>query len=636
MLASLRSLSNSRIGTTIAVGFILLILIGFGLSDVSNLRSSAFGLGSGTIAEAGNREVTDADISKAATRAVGAMRQQNPGAGYADLAPQFSDLVDAMVDETALQAFGDKAGFNLSKRLVDAAIVRIPGTRGLDGKFSDSAYAGFLAQRQMTDAEVRRLLSADLTRRLILVPAAAEARMPIGVATPYAAMQLERRQGEIALLPTAAFKAGLAPSSGDLTAYYAANKGRYMVPEQRVLRFAAITPSALAAAGPSDAAIAAYYRKHQSQYAARSERELTQLVAHDQASGGAAAAAARSGALPGGIALGAKDRAAFSAIAGDQVAAVVFAAPQGAVVGPIRSDLGWHVVKVGAVHDVTGKTLAQARPEIVTALAASTRDKALADAVKKVGDAIDGGAGFDDAARANGLIAVTTPALAVDGKSRADPGYQLPAGYQTAVSSGFDLESNDPPVVETLPNKAGFVLVGVRQIMPAAPAPIAAIEPQLKADWISRKAADRAKAAATDLAAKVARGVPLAEALGQVGVKLPPPLPINVQRFQLANAKGPAQLALNMMFTLAEGKSRLVADPAGQAYVVVRTDKIIPGTTMANASLIAQTAAAFTQPLGDELAREFLGAIKQDVKMRRNEAGIAAARTRITAPASSR
>ena len=117
----------------------------------------------------------------------------------------------------------------LSKRLVDAEIASLPQTRGLDGKFSEQAYQAFLQQQQMTDADVRRLLQVALTQRLVLAPAAVDARVPVGVARPYASMLLEQREGQMALVPADAFRAGLNPSDGDLQSFYAQNRQRYMV-----------------------------------------------------------------------------------------------------------------------------------------------------------------------------------------------------------------------------------------------------------------------------------------------------------------------------------------------------------------------------------------------------------------------
>ena len=62
-------------------------------------------------------------------------------------------------------------------------------------------------------------------------------------------MMLESREGEVAAVPFAVFRAGLNPTDADLQGFYPANRNRYMVPEQRVLRLARIGPEQVAGVG---------------------------------------------------------------------------------------------------------------------------------------------------------------------------------------------------------------------------------------------------------------------------------------------------------------------------------------------------------------------------------------------------
>ena len=84
----------------------------------------------------------------------------------------------------------------------------------------ETAYQQFLAQQRLTDADVRGLVSDVILQRLILAPVASAPKIPVGMATPYANMLLEARQGEIALIPGSAFTAGrfesqAVPAQGD-------------------------------------------------------------------------------------------------------------------------------------------------------------------------------------------------------------------------------------------------------------------------------------------------------------------------------------------------------------------------------------------------------------------------------------
>ena len=640
MLSSFRRLSKSTIGTVIVVLFLMAILASFALADMSNIRSGGMGSGGSNLAKVGGEPVTDRDLTAAVRRALNRLQQENPEATYAQLAGDFGDILGQLIDEHAMIAFARDHGFVLSKRLIDAEIANIPQTRGLDGKFSEQAYAAFLQQQQMTDADLRRLLEVALTQRLVLAPAAVEARVPVGVARPYAAMLLEQREGQLSLIPADSFRAGLNPSDGDLQAFYAQNSRRYMVPEQRVLRLARIGPQQVSGVAPTDAEIAAYYKGNQAKYGGVETRVISQALVQDKAAADAIASRARSGAAfaaaaaPTGlsaedISVGPQTKAEFSGLAGDAVANAAFAAPEGAVVGPVRSDLGWHVIKIDDIRAPSGRSLAQVRAEISALLATNKRKEALTDLVTKVEDEIAEGSSFAEAAAASKLPVSDTPPVSATGAARTDAAFRFPTELAPALKAGFAMAADDDPEVVTLADDAGYVLVGVERVVESAPAPLAQIREKVRDDWIHRKASDRARAVASQIAAKVARGTAMEKAIAEAGVALPPVQPVNARRMQLTQANADAVAPLRMLFALAEGKSRLVADPQGRGYFVVKTNKIIPGNPLSNPALIAQTQAAFTQTAADELAMQFVAAMKADQEVERNEEAIAAAKQRI-------
>ena len=278
MLASFRRLSKSTVGSIIMVLFVVAILASFALGDVANLRSGSIGMNRSTLAKVGSEEITDRDLSRAMERRLADVRQQNPEADYSTISGDFEPMLTSLIDQKTLVAFADKFGFTLSKRLVDAEIANIPGAKGLDGKFSEAGYQSFLAQQRMTDSEVRQLIGGAALQRMLLTPVATNARVPVGFATPYASMLLEARLGEVAIVPISLFQAGLKPTDADLQRFYGSNRNRYMVPEQRVLRFAMIGPEQVAGVSATEPEIAAYYNANQATYGAKDVR-----VVHDRA-----------------------------------------------------------------------------------------------------------------------------------------------------------------------------------------------------------------------------------------------------------------------------------------------------------------------------------------------------------------
>jgi len=227
MLASFRRLSKSTVGTAIMAIILILILVGFAMGDIQSVLSGrGFGGSTDTLVKVGSDEVSDREISKAMERRLSQARQQNPEADYSTIMGDFDQLLSALVDAKTLEAFAAKLGFNLSKRLVDAQIANIPGAKGLNGQFSEQSYRSFLQQQRITDEEVRMIVRNGLLQQLLIAPAVVNARAPVGMATPYASILLEARQGEVAFVPTAAFRAGLTPTPADIQTYYAANQRR--------------------------------------------------------------------------------------------------------------------------------------------------------------------------------------------------------------------------------------------------------------------------------------------------------------------------------------------------------------------------------------------------------------------------
>ncbi len=580
MMSFVRRMSKSAVGTAIMILFLLTIAASFAMQDVQNLSPFGGGMSGQTIAKAGEYELTDQDLSKELQNRLAEARRENPMADYASIAADFDPIVDALIQQKALLSFANANDVVISKRLIDAEIAKLPQAQGLNGRFSQEAYDRFLAQVRMSDAEVRQEIQRSILNRVMLAPTAAGARVPVGVARPYAEMQLEVREADIALIPTAPFlKLVGAPNDQQIQAYYKTNLARYSVPEQRVLDIAKIGPENVANVTPTDKEISEYYAANDALYAARVQRVISQVVLPSKPAADQLAAKIRSGASfadaakPLGfsnadISVGPQTKDQFATLTNSAVANATFAdnVAANAVVGPIRSDLGYHVIKIDGMTRQGGKSLAQARAEIVAKLVVDKRKDALADLIGRLEDEVADGKNFAEATAAVGIKPIRTPVITAGGVSRAQPGYALPADLAPALRSGFELGQGDEPVVETLPGEAGYVFVGVDSIIPSAPAPLAAVRDQLIQDWQRKQANDRAKNVANAVAAAVAKGQDLRGAISaaKAGITLPPPEKTKVRRIQLSQMGGKVPPALAMMFSLAEGRSRMVADPEGR------------------------------------------------------------------------
>ncbi|WP_076071309.1 peptidylprolyl isomerase [Sphingomonas montana] len=536
-----------------------------------------------------------------------------------------------VVSAKAVELWGRDHGFTASKRVVDGEIASIPAFQGPTGGFDDATFRGLLARERISEAQLRQDIAGDVIRRQILGPIAGGTRATDAMVTPYAAMLLDRRDGTIGFVPAAAMPQGPAPTQAQVDAYYRANIAAFTLPERRVLRYAAI--AAPPAAAPTEAEIAAAYRANAAQYAATETRTLSQILVPTEAaaralvgrirSGTAFAAAAQSAGFgPRDTALGAKSQAEMAALSSPAVAAAVFAAADGATTDPQKSPLGWHIVHVDGIVRTPPKALAAVRPTLVADLTKRKAEAALADRVAKIGDAIDDGATFEQAATTNGLQVVTTPPLLPTGAAPTAPGFAPTAILQPLLKAAFQAGEDDDPSVETV-GPSSYALLDVVDVVPAAPIPLAQVRGPILSAIQAERASAQARQVANGIVAKATGGMPLTAAFASAGMKLPVPQTGGGRQIDLAQARTPVPPPVQLLFTMAPGKIRTIADQNGAGWYVVQLNSVKKGDIKTQPQLVAATRDEFGRALGNEYADQLIAGIMKDVNVKLDAAAIA-------------
>lgn len=643
MLTFFRSFMRSKFGVLLALGFLVLIALAFAAGDVAGMRQTT-GLGSGDrVVTVGKSAITATDLVQAANNGLEQARRDNPGLTMAQFlaAGGVSDTLDQIIDRTALAEFGRANGVIASDRLVDSEIAKLPAFQGPDGKFSEAAYRALLQQRGLTDALVRRDLGEGLVARQLLTPAAFAARMPDQLVSRYAALLAERREGAIALLPSAALAASGAPNDAELAAFYAANRARYQQPERRTIRYATFDETAVTAvAPPTDAEVAARYNAAKAKFGPSESRSISQLVLPTEAAAKAVAAEVAGGksleasASAKGLAVARFGPATRQVLVGqtsEDVAGAAFAAVKGKLAGPIRGPLGWVVLRVDSVDVRAGKTLDQARPEIVVALAAEKRRAALTDFSARVEDELDNGASLGDLAKERGLAITETPPLLANGQVFGAAGQTAPAVLGRALATAFAMEREGQPQLAEVEAGKTFLIFDVSRIVPAAPAPLAEIKQQVALDLRLRQGAAKARVAAEQVLSKVKQGSDLAAAMTSLGVaQLPPVDRVDLAREDLTRQGQAVPPPLALLFSMAQGTTKVLAAPGDRGWYVVSLTRIVPGDAAKVAPVLPSAKRELSQLAGREYATQLRLAIRQAVGVTRNQAAIDAVSRRLS------
>ena len=83
------------------------------------------------------------------------------------------------------------------------------------------------------------------------------------------------------------------------------------------------------------------------------------------------------------------------------------------------------------------------------------------------------------------------------------------------------------------------------------------------------------------------------------------------------------------LFTLPQGRARILPAPNGQGWFIVHHAQRTPGDASTQPALIATTRTEFTQSASEELAQQFARSIERQVGVERDEAAIQRSRARL-------
>jgi peptidyl-prolyl cis-trans isomerase D len=641
MITSIRSIMNSKVGAFIALIFVGLIGLAFALGDVTGSGSFG-GLSGGNIAKVGNRNVPLNEFNSALDIQMKAARKENPTLDMANFVEGggLESTLQQLINRYALAAFGEKYGISVSKRLVDSELLKIPGAKGLDGQFSEEAFRAFIGQIGMTENMVRDDLRQNLFAEQMFPTAAAGAQAPVGLALPYASLLLEKRSGDMAIIPSAAFLPQSPPTEAELNTYFKANLARFTVPEQRVVSYATFDRAILGdKAKPNAADIETYYKANSAKYSGSEIRDLSQIIVPTEAAAKSVTDKIAAGktleAVASELGLSAtttvgvtKDALTKSASTG--VADAVFAAAKGSIAKPVRGGLGWFVVRVKDTRTIAAQSLAQATPEITKAISAEKAAQALADFTAEMEDAFADNASIADVAKSNNLTLQKSAKLIANGQDLANPNYRPDDVMKVILPQAFQMERDgDPQLIEIVPGEK-FAIIAISELEEAAPAPIAKVKPIVQQQWANAQGKIKAKAAADKVQKAVNGGKSLSAALAELGVRLPATQSVSGSRSELNQPGKPLAPPIALLFAMKNGTTKSLPAPQDQGWYIVNLKNVVKGDASKDTKGIEARRAEMTSLVRDEYAAQLITAAAKDVGVYRNEGGIKEMRTRLT------
>jgi len=412
-----------------------------------------------------------------------------------------------------------KLGFAATNEEVLEAIRQVPAFQ-VGGQFSPDAYHAALQSIGMSpdrfEAEQReyvlaRQLDSGLYNSAFVLPAELERQV---------ALRNETRSLGWVTLPAAQFVDAVKQDDAAIQAYYEANKQRYQKEEQATVDFIELDIDVFAAkVAITDEQLRQYYEENKARYTQAGRRHARHILI--EAGDDAAAAEARAkrayerasadedfaklarelsddpGSKQSGGDLGFAERGDFVAPFAD----AVWSMKPGEIRGPVKSEFGWHIIKLEGIAEESVRSFDEVRAELEPEMRRAQVEKTFGDAQEEL-DTLAFEASGDLAAVASKL---NLPLKRVERYTRSGSAeFGATPAVTEAVFSADVLAGRELRTVELAAGRV--VALGVSAREPAHPRPLDAVRAQVVESARLAEAGKIAAARAAEIAEELSKG----------------------------------------------------------------------------------------------------------------------------------
>lgn len=322
-------------------------------------------------------------------------------------------VLNNLVAERAINAEINRNHMTVSDQSLMKTLLQIPGFRKPDGSLDGDAYKAFAASQGMTRPMFEQRLARDLAAQQVSNAIQATAFAPRSVASRLSDINDQEREVQELIFPITNFLPQVKVTDEMVKAYYDKNAALFQIPEQVKAEYVVFDQAVVESqVQVSDAEVTEYYNKNLKAYTTPEQRSASHIlftVARDAKPAEEAAAKAKAEAA---LAEVRKNPANFAAVAKAQsqdpgsaqaggdlgvvekglfvkpVEDAIFALKEGEIGNLVKSEFGWHVIKVTSVKPATQKPLEAAKDEIVADLKKQKMSKKYSELAEAFGNTV--------------------------------------------------------------------------------------------------------------------------------------------------------------------------------------------------------------------------------------------------------
>jgi len=568
MLQAIRSKAGSFI-VKLLFGLLILTFAIWGIGDIFRNRSSDT-----TVASVGDHAIRADELQTALRRALEQLSVRFGSSIDLEQAKRLglvNETLDQLVDRSLLDQQVARLQLDVSDDLIRNVITGNPSFAGSDGKFDRGLFNALLAANHLTEDQYVALLRHDIPRNDLLHTVTAGAVAPQSMVDLLYQYRNEKRIAKVVSLPDASVGDVGLPNEADLKAFYEAHQDLFRAPEYRSFMLASLSPSDVAKEiEVPEVKLKEEYDQRQGELQVPERRQVEQVLAPSEEKAKDAEAA---------LAIGKDWREVATTIAGQNpdtidlgllkreempstLADVAFELPLDKPSEPVKTALGWHILRVTKIEPPVTQTFEQAKEKLAADLAHQEAVDRIYKVANQVDDALAGGATIDGTAAKFGLKTTAVAAVDVGGRDPEDKAVLLPMSPKDVLKLAFATNEGQTSRVTETPDDGIFVL-RVDKVIPSSIKPLDQVKDKAISAWQADKRHETVLGQTDDLVAMVKSGEKLATVAAAKGLTATASPPFT--RHPGQNSPVPAPL-VEKLFAVKTGAVVTASDAAG-AYV---------------------------------------------------------------------
>ena len=612
MLDGIRKATQGTIGKAVMTVVMGLIIVSFAVWGVGDMLR---GFSSTTVAKVGGVAIGQQAFANALQSETMRLQQrfrQPITPAQARAMGLDGQVLDRMIDETALDLRARRMGLAISDQTIADAVREDPNMKGLDGKFDRNRFNEYLREAGTSERDFFRDQGGVYLRQQLEYALAGGIAAPKPLVDALLATQTETRAISYYAITNPGEIAPPAPDA--LKTWFESRKASYRAPEYRAFDALVVTPASLAkpADVSEDDAKAQYEKDRAAKYTTPETRKLQQIVFPNEGDADAAAAKLKSGASFDDLAkarnLSASDldlgEFPKSGVYDPAVADAAFALPEGGVSAPVKGPYGYVIVRVVGVKPETVKSFADVEASIRQQIAAERAASQVQTLHDKIEDAKASGKTVAEAAQAAGLsvqrfAGVDRQGLDAAGAPVAVPEKDklLPAVFASDI--GVDDEA-----IAT--KDKGWVWFAVTKIDPAHERSFDEVKDKVEAAWREEQRAQKLADAAAEAVKQLNAGGEMADLAKAAGAEVK-----TARDIVRAGGAGLTPDVVAAVFAVGPQGAGSARSEGGQIVFKVTGDEIRPALPGDPAT--AGLADRLKAETGSSLVEQYVGALKREI-----------------------